>query len=320
MRDLPLNALRAFASVYLMGGIRPAGRSLGVAHSAVARHVTELEALVGAPLIERGGTERALAFTPLGERLGREASKTLGSLEKTWLAARERRPPNAVIISAVPSVAALWLLPRLPQLAEAYPGIEISVLAEQRVRGQADEGCDLSIRMGKPQPGERAIPFMDDALTPVSNPDLFARLRLERSNLDTGLSALLSQTDVPLLHDRDPNAGWSLWTDSRGPIGRDLASGPRFSSSDLVLRAAKQSQGIALARLRLAQDDLAAGTLIRLSDHNVRLPDAYWIIISREREDRAAVRLVREWLFHEGKAPVSVLDGHPSHKPNKRVL
>ena len=112
MRNLPLNALRAFVAVHQTGGIRPAGRMLGVAHSAVARHLRELEALLGIPLIEPERDGRALAFTAAGETLGVSASSAFGALDGTWRELRERRPANAVTISAAPSVAALWLLPR----------------------------------------------------------------------------------------------------------------------------------------------------------------------------------------------------------------
>lgn len=302
MRDLPLNALRAFAAVHLAGGIRPAGRALGVSHSSVARHVAELEAHVGAPLIDRGSEGRALAFTPLGERLGQAASKTLGSLDRTWTAARERRLANAVTISAAPSFAVLWLLPRLPRLAEAHPRIEVSVLAEQRVRAPSEEGSDLSVRMGRPRRGERAVPFMDDALTPVASPRLLARARAGRSRSPGGASVAALLRDLPLLHDRDPNAGWSAWTEHHGPAGPGLAQGPRFSSSDLVLRAAKQGQGVALARLRLAEDDIGTGALERLSDDVVALPDAFWIVMGDEGEGRASVRAVRDWLMGEGNS------------------
>ncbi|MEL7151930.1 MAG: LysR substrate-binding domain-containing protein [Pseudomonadota bacterium] len=304
MRNLPLNALRAFAAVHISGGIRPAGRMLGVSHSSVARHLAHLEAHVGAPLVEPHDHARALAFTPLGERLGREAAKALGSLDRTWIAARERRPANAVMISAAPSFAALWLLPRLPRLAATHPQIEVSVLAEQRVRASSEEGSDLSIRMGAPRKGERAVPLMDDALTPVASPRLLAKARAARGGVTGGVAVAALLRDLPLLHDRDPNAGWSIWTERHGPSDADLAFGPRFSSSDLVLRAAKLEQGVTLARLQLAADDLASGALERLSEAEVLLPDAY-SIVERDDADRASVRAVRDWLIAEGKASVA---------------
>jgi LysR family glycine cleavage system transcriptional activator len=301
MRDLPLNALRAFAAIYLTGGIRPAGRLLGVSHSSVARHLSELEAMLGTSLVERTRDARALAFTAAGETLGREAAGALGALDSTWSSIRERRGAGTVTISAAPSVAALWLLPRLHRLAEALPRVEVSVLAEQRVRAPSEEGSDLAIRMGGRTSGD-AEPLMDDALTPVAAPRLLSRARTARGGPTGGATVAALLSDLPLLHDRDPNAGWPCWIERHGSKGLDASAGPRFTSSDLVLRAAKLGQGVALARLRLAGADLADGSLERLTPASVHLPDAYQLVADPDRREHASVRAVRDWLHAEAAA------------------
>jgi len=65
----------------------------------------------------------------------------------------------------------------------------------------------------------------------------------------------------------------------------------------LVLRAAAQGLGVALARDRLVADDLAAGTLIRpFGELRVAVPDAYWIVRSEAEPPRVAVTAVIDWL------------------------
>ena len=86
MRDLPLNALRAFACVLETGGVRPAARELRITHSAVSRHLRELEAWLDVPIIEAGGGRRPLALTPQGLELARHASTACA----TWSAPRGR--------------------------------------------------------------------------------------------------------------------------------------------------------------------------------------------------------------------------------------
>jgi len=304
MRDVPLNALRALAGVYLAGGIRPSGRLLGVAHSAIARHLSELEAQLGAPIFDKVGDRRGAVFTALGERLGRDAAEAMTQLETSWQSAVERRAPNAVVISAAPSVAALWLLPRLPALAEALPKLEVSVLSEQRVRRPEDEGCDIAIRMGGTRADEVSETLMGDALTPVVSPRLLAKARTAKGGAQLSLELL---STLPLLHDRDPNAGWNIWVKAHGPAGLDLRRGPRFASSDLLLRAAQQGQGIALARLRLAADAIATGALVRLTDDSVSLPSAYQLIGRSDQMPGHAVRSVWRWLLEDARRDASPL-------------
>ncbi|WP_368737077.1 LysR substrate-binding domain-containing protein, partial [Klebsiella pneumoniae] len=58
-----------------------------------------------------------------------------------------------------------------------------------------------------------------------------------------------------------------------------MQHGPRFASSDMLLRAAQQGQGVALARHRLAGEDVAAGFLVRpFGDREVHIENAYWIV------------------------------------------
>ncbi|MCI0674063.1 MAG: LysR family transcriptional regulator, partial [Myxococcaceae bacterium] len=103
MRDLPLNALRAFALVYEHRGVRAAARELGVAHSSLSRHLAELEAWVGVPLTRESGGRRGLAFTPQGEALGRAALAGLREIERAAASLREARSPSSVVISTTAS-------------------------------------------------------------------------------------------------------------------------------------------------------------------------------------------------------------------------
>lgn len=300
MKDLPLNAIRAFAIVYLTGGIRPAGRALGVSHSSIAKHVKDLEAALGTPLFEPAAQGHSLEFSPLGEALGKQAVRSLSDLDKAWSSIRERRGHRSVVISTAPSVASLWLLPRMAELALALPNIEVSVLSDQRVTDVSEGRFDLAIRMGG---GEEnyAESLMDDALVPVVAPRILDRSPENQSgNADpNGIDAIFNT--LPLLHDRDPNAGWDRWFSQYPQRDLDVLAGPRFTSSDLVLRAAKLGQGIALARLRLAGPDLADGSLVRLFETSVHLVDAYKLVSAPEQRKRRGVAAVRKWLLEKAR-------------------
>ena len=290
MRDLPLNALRAFAAVYEAGGVRPASRQLQVTHSAVSRYLRELEAWLERPLFEPRPGGGRLVFTAQGEALGRAALQNLAGLQEAVAAIREARRANAVVIATTASVATRWLLPRMAGLGRTAPWVELSVVVDQRLGEPTEQGADLAIRMGRgPWPGLRCDPLMDDALYPVMGRDAWANAgRPDR------LEALQR---LDLIHDRDPNASWGAWRSAFGPAGLDVRPGPRFASSDLVLRAAAQGLGVALARDRLASDDLNTGVLVRpFPGLQVDLPDAYWIVRADAATERAAVGAVIDWL------------------------
>ena len=61
MSDTPLNAMAVFARVVECGSFSAAAQDLGMTPSGVSRHVSRLEATLGASLLQR--TTRAFALT-----------------------------------------------------------------------------------------------------------------------------------------------------------------------------------------------------------------------------------------------------------------
>ena len=298
MQDLPLNALRAFAAVHAHGGVRAAARELGIAHSAVSRHLAELERWLGTALTERGSSGRhGKLLNPAGQALGREVQAALEDIARAAAALREARSPNAVTLSTTASIASRWLLPRLPAFERKHPRVELSVVVTQKLDDFAARTIDLSVRMGRgPWPGVRCEPLMDDALYPVMSPSMWERAHRPAQPEDL--------RGLRLIHDRDPNASWAAWRDAFGPKNLDVRGGVRYTSSDLALRGAALGQGVALARDRLAAEDLAAGALIRpLGELKVLLSEAYWLVIPRHSWGRAAVTSVMRWLKEQAGRP-----------------
>ncbi len=290
MKTLPLNALRAFAAVYETGGVRPAARLLAITHSSVSRHLQELEAWMDIPLLEKQEGVRRLGFTAEGEKLGREVLASMSHLESAVLSLKENQNPNTVIIETISSIAVRWLLPRLASMDEKGRRLEISVLVDQRRKSPEESGADLSLRMGKgPWKDVDCFPLMSEILRPVMSPAYW-----ENNGKPADLEAL---NQLKLLHDRDANLSWKIWQGRYQIRDLDTRSGPRFTSSDLVLRAAEQGLGVALAPARLAEESLNAGTLIApFLDCDIEIPDFYWLILQKEKKQRLAVRQVMEWL------------------------
>lgn len=294
MRDLPLNALRAFAAVHAHGGVRPAARELGIAHSAVSRHVAELERWLGAALTVPAPSGRhGKVLNPAGRALGQAVQSALADIARAAAALREARSPNSVSLSTTASVASRWLLPRLPGFERRHPRIELSIVVTQKVDDFASRAVDISIRMGRgPWPDVRCEPLMDDALFPVMSPTYWERARRPARAEDL--------RGLRLIHDRDPNASWAAWRDAYGPKNLDVRAGVRYTSSDLALRGAALGQGVALARQRLAYNDLAAGALVRpFGDLKVELPKAYWIVIPSHSWSRPSIASLVRWLKEE---------------------
>jgi LysR family transcriptional regulator, glycine cleavage system transcriptional activator len=290
MQRLPLSALRAFAAVYEAGGVRPAARVLQVTHSSVSRHLHELEAWLGVALLEKRGAKGRLVLTPQGHALGKATLNGLSALANAVEGVRELRRANSVVIATTASFAARWLIPRLPLLQKEHAGIEVSVITQQGIQNLAEQGADLALRMGSgPWLDGSCEPLMDDALYPVASRRYWSSIAERRP------SRMLAK--ARLLHDRDPETSWEKWFAAHPTPGVDLRAGARFTSSDLVLRAAAAGLGVALARDRLAADDVAAGTLIRpFGATRISVTRAYWLVQAVDEQPRSAVLEVARWI------------------------
>ncbi|MEO9652159.1 MAG: LysR substrate-binding domain-containing protein [Roseobacter sp.] len=298
MRDLPLTLLRALAAVYETGGIRPAGRLLGIQHSAVSRALRDLEAWLEVPLFEKRDGQRALEFSAEGTALGKAALAALKELETATLKTREGFGTNSVTIATTPSFAMRWLLPRLPRLTETHPKIEVSILVDQARKSPLMTGADLNIRMGaQPAPDLDPAPLMDERVFPVMAPRLW-----EECGRPSKIEDLMN---LPLLHDRDPSTSWGAWRKKFGLDQLNVRQGPRLTSSDLILRAAVLGQGVALTRERLTEESLSDGALIRpFGDCELDLGPNYWLLVNPETKRRRVVQTVMVWLQNEAKGTV----------------
>ena len=218
--NLPLTMLRALAAVYETGGVRSAARRLNITHSAVSRHLKELESWVGTPLLVRREGTRTLTFSAEGQSLGRAALSCLSELESAVAALRETRRRHSVAIATTPSFAARWLIPRLASFEAGHPGIEVSVIVDQRLHAPADEGADLAVRMGgRPWPGFTCLPLMDDELSRCQPGVLGGARQTLHATGSPAASAPARPRPERLL---------GVWKKHHGPPALDTRIGPRI--------------------------------------------------------------------------------------------
>ena len=126
-KDLPLTALRAFEAAARLGGFSAAAPQLGVTPGAITAHVKTLETALGAALFDR--TTRGVRLTALGRRVLPEFVAAFDALGAAVQTLRREAAPRTVHIATLPSIAQLWLSPRLPALRAAAPEIAISITA-----------------------------------------------------------------------------------------------------------------------------------------------------------------------------------------------
>jgi len=155
-----LNEMAVFAQVVDSGGFSAAARHLGVATSAVSRHVARLEAHLGGRLLQR--TTRSLSLTELGEQVHAACVRMLSTAREVHvLAGSYRARPNGVLRVSAPIVfGQVWLAPRLPGFLDLHPDVDVRLTLTDRTIDLVEDGIDLAIRIARElAPGLAARPL-----------------------------------------------------------------------------------------------------------------------------------------------------------------
>ena len=141
----PLRGLRCFCVAAECLSFKETAKQLYLTPSAVSHQVRALEAGLGVILFERVGRGVSLSADGAEYFAGiREGFEQLRRATERMARRRAGRRTEVVRVQTPPSFAGRWLLPRLPALLAADPGIDIRVNAEQDMR-PGTVGVDLMI-------------------------------------------------------------------------------------------------------------------------------------------------------------------------------
>lgn len=143
---LNLNDLHFFVLAVEQGSFAAAGRHLGVPKSTVSKRIAELEATLGARLIQR--TSRSSALTDVGRDFYEHARAALIEAESAEAVVRRRQaePSGNVRLTASIPTAQFDLARFLPALARALPKVQLRVDVTDRYVDLIQEGVDIAIR------------------------------------------------------------------------------------------------------------------------------------------------------------------------------
>ena len=248
-RSPPLNALRAFESAARLGGFKAAAEELSVTPGAVAQHIKALEAWTGAALFQR--MTHGVRLTELGETVLGDFSDAFDRIGMAVIKLREGANPSNIRIAVLPSLAQLWLSPRLPALRAIDPDTTISITALDHPPNLNREPYDLSIFFKGPGEYEYGTEICRDSIFPVCAPELAANL-----GEPADLAGML------FLHDDRMTDDWRLWLEFSVPHQQVNTAGPTFSLYSLALQEVQNGAGIMIGHEPLVRAGLRNGSLI----------------------------------------------------------
>lgn len=300
-RPVAVGHWRAFLAVARHLNFRAAADELALTQSAVSRQIQALEDEVGVPLFLRH--TRAVELTGAGVQLHRTVAPALDRLDAAVRQVRQMAGRRSVAIATWASFASMWLIPRMEEFQRAHPDIDIRIDTSDSVVDLDTADVDLALRWATPggsAPGAERL--FGEQLAVVASPWLLKSMPPVRQPADVARFALIEAGDAH----RQPYFDWitwGRWFEANGLGGLQPQRWLYLNYAQQIAQAALAGQGLALARMPLVAQSLAAGDLVEvLPGHRLDAPLAYWLVMGPRSGERPEVQAFRAWLLLQAEA------------------
>ncbi|MBV8604828.1 MAG: LysR family transcriptional regulator [Pelomonas sp.] len=254
-----LVAMRAFVRAVDLGSFSKAAAESGAKVSTVSRHVSALEADLGAALLNR--STRGIALTEAGRAFYERATHIVEDVDEARRAtsALNSRPRGLLRITVPGAFGRLHVMPAVPDFLNRHPDIQLEVgFSDARV-DLIETRIDLAIRVGSlPDSSLKSRRLAPHYRVPCAAPDFARRLDGLQQPIDLATVECLTMAFNERWHCRR-----SMTADA---AHQPVAVTGRFRSSDLqALRLATLAGlGIALLPAWLVREDINSGDLSRV--------------------------------------------------------
>ena len=256
MEDLKRMAI--FSHVVEAGGFSAAARRIGMAKSAVSKHIAELERQIGVRLLTR--TTRRLSLTDAGEVYYQACSRIVSDAAEATrqISGQTDHLSGTLRISCPIALGNEYIAPMVKLFADHYTELKVELFIDDQIVNMVEEGIDVAIRIG---------------WLPDSN--LIARKLTNSPRFICASPAYLQEHSIPDTPEDLVNHEWIIFTLLPTPHTQILTKhnrkqkirvNGRFKTNNaLTLRALLlQDAGIGILSEFLVAEDIKQNRLIQL--------------------------------------------------------
>ncbi|SOE52251.1 LysR substrate-binding domain-containing protein [Orrella dioscoreae] len=284
-----MSELHAFVAAARTGSFTRAAEELCVTQGAISRAVARLEAHFGKPLMKRDA--HRLELTETGRDLLAAVGEPLSAIELASAGLLRGRGHNELVLSSVPTLASVWLVPRMRDFAARHPEVQVRFVPYRKDEDFSGATPDAAILTGIGQrqwPGLDCTYLIGREVVPVCHPDRAARAQWQAPG-DLGREPLLYHTTAP--------GNWTQWLRAAGaqPPALNLVSG--FDQVSILIQAAIADMGVALVQRCLVREVVEQGRLVVPFDLPIELERGYFLCCPPGRSRQPALEKFRQWLL-----------------------
>ncbi|NIF86930.1 LysR family transcriptional regulator [Burkholderia sp. Cy-637] len=281
-----LHAMRVYRCLVETRSFTAAAERLDTTHSTVSRQLKQLEARLGAQLLNRNS--RHFALSAAGERYYAACVEILDRVEAAAEEVTEddRRASGLLRVSMPLSVGTLEMPGWLPEFRREYPAIRLEVSCSDRFVNLIEEGFDVALRISGDLPDSdlvaKTLARSDEVL--VASPGYIARRGLPRAPEDLPAHELL------VYRGGGDAARWRL-TAADGTTASVALDGQFGSDAITALYALTvEGNGIGAFTLHTVSADIARGRLVPILPGHRLAQRRYYALYPRSRHVPLKVR------------------------------
>lgn len=288
--------LCAFMLVCQLGKLSVAADKMKVSQPSMSLKIKNLESSLGRELFIRKSNGLTLSYE--GEKLLELIQAPMELLALNFEGYRHETKTDRVVISVDHAFASFWLLPRLPLLREALGTTDICLITSQEPIQCATPETDITIYMsGRDDVAKGSKKLIQECVSVICSPEFRRRHPISSDPRD------FFDSELPLLHVNTPARkapwlDWDAWLKFIGVDFKSLSGGTVFNSYEMIVKAARDGQGIALGWHGLVDDLLASGELVELYPNRVCTEAGYYIKNSARHRSRK-VEDVLDWIVEQ---------------------
>lgn len=271
-----LSNIIAFITVAETGSFADAAGRLHIANSVVSKRIKDLEAFLGARLLER--TTRHVSLTEAGHIYAEHARRFLDGLAEVEdnLRHRSGNPVGEIRIAAPLSFGNKFLGPAVSSFLEKYPDVTVRLIVGDRAPDDGKEGFDLAIRFGGvPDEDMIARPLAQSRRVVVASPSYLAARGRPETPEDLARHDCLGHSGL------EDGRRWPFQKGGR-EFWQNIGGRLVGNSGALLCDAAVRGSGIALLPTYIAGPHIVAGELEILLEPFERAPLAIQAVIPRK--------------------------------------
>jgi DNA-binding transcriptional LysR family regulator len=292
-----MHLLRAFIATSELKTVSAAVDALHLTQGAVSRQVLELEGWLGVALFAR--VRKRLQLTPAGQRYLLALQPLVRQLEAATLDLMSNPHGGGVLhLSALPTFATKWLIPRLPAFQAAHPKVALQFVPYVQGYDFQRPDLDCAIRYGEgPWEGAVCEYVIGRRMVLIAPPPRQRGAALRRP-ADVAGHRLLHHLTVP--------RAWSDWCARHGVSDVHPHGGIQLDQYAAIVRAVAAGMGIALVPECLVEDELARGEVVTPLPPRQGVHEAsagYFLCFPENRASIDALMVFKTWLQEVASAP-----------------